>query len=63
MISYTSFTFFILFFGITYLLYVLCPTKAKWVVLLVGSYVFYFFSSKGHVITLIAATLIVWGCG
>ncbi|MBQ8076939.1 MAG: MBOAT family protein [Eubacterium sp.] len=63
MISYTSFTFFILFFGITYLLYVLCPTKAKWVVLLVGSYVFYFFSSKGHVITLIAATLIVWGAG
>ena len=58
MISYTSFAFFILFFGITYLLYVLCPTKAKWAVLLVGSYVFYIFSSKGHVLT-----LIVWGAG
>ncbi|MBR0412156.1 MAG: MBOAT family protein [Eubacterium sp.] len=63
MISYTSFAFFILFFGITYILYVLCPTKAKWVILLIGSYVFYFFSAKGHVITLIAATLVVWGAG
>ena len=63
MISYTSFSFFILYFGITYLLYVITPQKAKWCVLLAGSYVFYFFSSKGHIVSLIAATLIVWACG
>ncbi|MBE6720212.1 MAG: MBOAT family protein [Ruminococcaceae bacterium] len=63
MISYTSFTFFIIAFGITYLLYILCPQKAKWAVLLVCSYIFYFFSSKGHVIPLIVATLIVWAAG
>ncbi len=63
MISYTSFAFFILFFGITYALYSLCPQKGKWIVLLVGSYVFYFFSAKGHVLSLIACTLIVWGAG
>ena len=63
MISYTSFAFFILYFGITYLLYILAPQKAKWCVLLVGSYVFYFISSKGHVLSLLAATLVVWGAG
>ena len=63
MISYTSFAFFILYFGITYLLYIVFPQRAKWCVLLVGSYVFYFISSKGHIVSLIAATLIVWGAG
>ncbi len=63
MISYTSFAFFILYFGITYLLYILFPQKAKWCVLLAGSYVFYFLSSKGHILPLIASTLIVWAAG
>ncbi len=63
MISYTSFAFFILYFGITYLLYIIFPQKAKWCVLLAGSYVFYFISSKGHIVSLILATLIVWGAG
>lgn len=63
MISYTSFAFFILFFGITYLLYIIVPQKAKWCVLLAGSYAFYFISSKGHIVSLIAATLIIWAAG
>ena len=39
--SYTSFVFFIAYFGITYLLYTVVPKKAKWCVLLVGSWAFY----------------------
>lgn len=63
MISYTSFAFFILYFGITFLLYTIAPCKAKWCVLLVGSYVFYFVSSKGHILPLIIATIAVWAIG
>lgn len=63
MISYTSFAFFILYFGITYLLYILAPSKVKWCILLIGSYLFYFISAKGHILPLIAVTLIVWASG
>lgn len=63
MIGYTTFAFFICYFGVTFLLYSIVPQKAKWVILLLGSYVFYFVSSKGHVIPLIVATLIVWAIG
>lgn len=63
MISYASFAFFILYFGITYILYTFFPPKAKWCVLLFGSYAFYFVSSRGHVIPLIVSTVIVWAAG
>ena len=63
MISYTSFAFFILYFGITFLLYTIMPKKAKWCALLLGSWVFYFISSRGHVLPLTAATLLVWAAG
>lgn len=63
MISYTSFAFFILYFGITYLVYFVVAQRAKWCVLLIGSYLFYFVSAKGHIIPLIAATLVVWATG
>ncbi|HBA94150.1 MAG TPA: MBOAT family protein [Ruminococcaceae bacterium] len=63
MIGYTTFSFFILYFGITWLVYSLVPQKAKWCILLAGSYVFYFISSKGHIIPIVAASLIVWGVG
>ena len=63
MISYTSFSFFLLFFGITAILYCLVPQKIRWIVLLLGSYAFYFVSSKGNVLPLIIVTLIVWGSG
>lgn len=61
--SYTSFAFFILYFGITYIIYSLMPQKAKWCVLLVGSYIFYFVATKGHVAAIIIATVLVWGSG
>jgi hypothetical protein len=38
--TYTSFEFFIIYFGVTYLLYSIFPKKAKWCVLLVGSLAF-----------------------
>ncbi|MFR5876189.1 MAG: MBOAT family O-acyltransferase [Eubacterium sp.] len=63
MISYTSFAFFIIYFGITYLIYSIVPQKAKWCILLIGSYFFYFIAAKGHVIQLIAASIIVWAIG
>lgn len=61
--SYTSFAFFILYFGITYIIYSLMPQKAKWCVLFVGSYIFYFVATKGHVAAIIIATVLVWGSG
>ena len=63
MISYTSFSFFLLYFGLTFLLYSIAPSKAKWCVLLVGSYAFYFISSRGNMIALIASSLVVWAAG
>ena len=63
MISYLSFSFFILYFGVTWLLYSLVPKKAKWCILLAGSYIFYFISAKGHIIPMIASTIIIWAVG
>ncbi|MBQ9531493.1 MAG: MBOAT family protein [Eubacterium sp.] len=63
MISYASFSFFLLFFGITALIYCIMPQKIRWIVLLLGSYAFYFVSSKGNVIPLIIVSLLVWGFG
>lgn len=63
MISYTSFSFFLLFFGISALLYCIAPQKIRWIVLLLGSYFFYFVSSKGNIIPLIIITLLIWSAG
>lgn len=63
MISYTSFSFFLLYFGITFVIYSIVPQKVKWIVALCGSYVFYFISGKGHILQLLASTLIIWGVG
>lgn len=63
MISYTSFAFFIIYFGITYVVYSIMPQKAKWWVLLAGSYIFYFVSSKGHIIPIILSTVSIWLLG
>lgn len=61
--SYTSFLFFIAYFGITFLLYTVVPKKAKWCVLLVGSWVFYLVATKGRFEYLAVTTLMVWGMG
>ena len=61
--TYTSFEFFIIFFGITYVLYSIIPQKAKWCVLLVGSLAFYTVAADGHIEFLILSALIVWAVG
>lgn len=61
--SYTSFAFFILYFGITYLFYSIIPQKFKWCVLLFGSFAFYTVAVKGHIAFLIITSLIIWAVG
>lgn len=63
MISYTSFSFFLLYFGITFIVYSLLPQRIRWVALLLGSSVFYFIAAKGHVVLLLATVLTVWLMG
>lgn len=63
MISYTSFSFFLLYFGITFVIYSIMPKRVRWVVLLLGSLTFYFISSKGNVAILLTANLIIWIIG
>ncbi len=61
--TYTSFEFFIIYFGVTYVLYSIIPQKAKWCVLLAGSMLFYFVASGGHIEFMILSALIVWLAG
>lgn len=63
MISYTSFSFFVIFFGITFVLYSISPKIIKWCVLLIGSYAFYFISARGHIISIVLTSLIIWAIG
>lgn len=61
--TYTSFVFFIAYFGITFLLYSIVPKKAKWCILLAGSLAFYTVAVKGHILPLIISALSVWLAG
>ncbi|MDE6156263.1 MAG: MBOAT family protein, partial [Eubacterium sp.] len=61
--TYTSFEFFIIYFGVTYLLYSIIPQKAKWCVLLAGSLIFYVIASGGHIEFLLLSALIIWAVG
>lgn len=61
--SYTSFAFFIIYFGLTYLFYSIIPQKFKWCVLLLGSFAFYTVAVKGHVIFLLITSVIIWAVG
>lgn len=61
--SYTSFAFFIIYFGITYLFYSIIPQKYKWCVLLIGSFAFYTIAVKGHILFLILTSVIIWAVG
>ncbi len=63
MISYTSFSFFLIYFGLTFLFYSLLPKKIRWCILLIGSYVFYFVSAKSHIFALLFSTVSVWAIG
>ncbi len=61
--TYTSFVFFLIYFGITYLLYTIFPLKAKWCVLLGGSVVFYLVATRGHIEFILMSTVIIWAVG
>lgn len=61
--TYTSFEFFLIYFGVTYVLYTLFPKKAKWCVLLVGSLAFYFIAAGAHIEFLLISALIIWAVG
>lgn len=61
--SYTSFSFILIFFSITYILHSLMPQRFKWMVLFTGSWAFYILSTKGHIIPLIITTVAIWLMG
>jgi len=58
--SYTSFSYLLIFLGITYVLYNIFPKKYKYIVLLCMSYLFYMISSSWMVIFIIITTLIIY---
>lgn len=59
--TYTSFEFFVIYFGATFLLYTLAPIKYKKYALLIGSAFFYFVATRGHILALVASALLTWG--
>ena len=59
--TYTSFEFFVIYFGATFLLYTIAPIKYKKYALLLGSAFFYFVATRGHIFALIASALLTWG--
>ncbi len=58
--TYTSFEFFVIYFGAAFLLYTIAPIKYKKYVLLLGSAFFYFVATRGHIFALIGSALITW---
>ncbi len=60
--GYHSLTF-ILFITFVFLIYFVVPKKTQWMVLLIASYVFYFFASVQMSVFLIASTLITFYAG
>ena len=63
MIGYTTFSFLLLYFGVTFVIYSLSPKQIKWCVLLLGSLTLYFISAKGHVVSLLACFITSWAAG
>ena len=61
--AYNSYSYLILFLGLTLILYYLFPKKAKWVVLLAASYVFYIISCGKYIVFPIMTTITVYVCG
>lgn len=61
--TYTSFEFFIIYFGAAYVLYSILPKKAKWCVLLASSLFFYFIATGGHIEYILISSIIIWLVG
>ena len=54
---------YILFLGLLAVIYYLFPIKRRWIVLLIGSYAFYYFSSGKLLFFLLVSTLSIYACG
>ena len=61
--SYTSYSYLLIFLGIVFIAYTAVPKKLKWTVLLIASYVFYWINSGKLVVFLLAATVSVYFAG
>ncbi|HEU0201646.1 MAG TPA: MBOAT family O-acyltransferase [Burkholderiaceae bacterium] len=59
---FTSLEFFV-FLTLVLVVFALLPAGARWIGLLVASYLFYGFSKPINLVYLGAVTLVVWGCG
>lgn len=60
--TFVEYSFF-LFVAAVLLVYYLVPLKFRWIVLLAGSYVFYWLNSKWLVLVLLGTTLLTWLMG
>lgn len=61
--SYTSYSYLLIFLGSVFLCYTLSPKKYKWVVLLVSSYIFYMINSGKLAVFLVITTAAVYFAG
>lgn len=61
--SYTSYTYLLIFLGTVFICYTAVPKKFKWTVLLISSYIFYWINSKRLIIFLLLSTVAVYFAG
>lgn len=61
--SYTSYSYLLIFLGIVFIAYTAVPKRFKWTVLLIASYAFYWINSGKLVVFLLAATVSVYFAG
>lgn len=61
--SYTSYSYLLIFLGTVFICYTAVPKKFKWTVLLLASYVFYWINSKSLIVFLLLSTVAVYFAG
>ncbi len=61
--SYTSYSYLLIFLGIVFICYTAVPKKFKWTVLLISSYIFYWINSKKLIVFLLLSTAAVYFAG
>lgn len=61
--SYTSYTYLLIFLGAVFICYTALPKKLKWTVLLISSYIFYWINSKRLIVFLLLSTVAVYFAG
>ena len=61
--SYTSYTYLLIFLGAVFICYTALPKNFKWTVLLISSYIFYWINSKRLIVFLLISTVAVYFAG